>query len=87
MISISLSAVKFCRGNEWRDVIQSEGHQVTVQFMSGPHNNERGLFLSYTKNQHTGKKSRNNLTIIRVENSYFFFVESVNRKFKRTAFI
>uniref|UniRef100_A0A9J8D4C3 Discoidin, CUB and LCCL domain containing 2 n=1 Tax=Cyprinus carpio carpio TaxID=630221 RepID=A0A9J8D4C3_CYPCA len=46
--------VKFCGGKEWRDaVIQSEGHQVTVQFMSGPHNNGRGLFLSYTKSQHT----------------------------------
>uniref|UniRef100_A0A671PGL5 Discoidin, CUB and LCCL domain-containing protein 2-like n=1 Tax=Sinocyclocheilus anshuiensis TaxID=1608454 RepID=A0A671PGL5_9TELE len=30
--------VKFCGGREWRDaVIHSEGHQVTVQFMSGPH--------------------------------------------------
>ncbi|XP_016309645.1 discoidin, CUB and LCCL domain-containing protein 2 [Sinocyclocheilus anshuiensis] len=46
--------VKFCGGKEWKDaVIQSEGHQVTVQFMSGPHNNGRGLFLSYTKSQHT----------------------------------
>ncbi|RXN28997.1 CUB and LCCL domain-containing 2 [Labeo rohita] len=46
--------VKFCGGKEWRDtVIQSEGHQVTVQFMSGPHNNGRGLFLSYTESQHT----------------------------------
>ncbi|XP_016383231.1 discoidin, CUB and LCCL domain-containing protein 2 [Sinocyclocheilus rhinocerous] len=46
--------VKFCGGREWRDVvIHSEGHQVTVQFMSGPRNNGRGLFLSYTKSQHT----------------------------------
>ncbi|XP_051565586.1 discoidin, CUB and LCCL domain-containing protein 2-like [Myxocyprinus asiaticus] len=45
--------VKFCGGREWRDaVIESEGHQVTVQFMSGPHSNGRGLFLSYTTNQH-----------------------------------
>uniref|UniRef100_A0A8C1ZJF1 Discoidin, CUB and LCCL domain containing 2 n=1 Tax=Cyprinus carpio TaxID=7962 RepID=A0A8C1ZJF1_CYPCA len=49
-----MEIVKFCGGREWRDaVIQSEGHQVTVQFMSGPHNNGRGLFLSYTKSQHT----------------------------------
>uniref|UniRef100_A0A672KYC4 Discoidin, CUB and LCCL domain-containing protein 2-like n=1 Tax=Sinocyclocheilus grahami TaxID=75366 RepID=A0A672KYC4_SINGR len=49
-----MEIVKFCGGREWRDaVIHSEGHQVTVQFMSGPHNNGRGLFLSYTKSQHT----------------------------------
>ncbi|XP_052421566.1 discoidin, CUB and LCCL domain-containing protein 2 [Carassius gibelio] len=46
--------VKYCGGIKWRDaVIQSEGHQVTVQFMSGPHNNGRGLFLSYTSSQQT----------------------------------
>lgn len=55
IILISLSAVKFCGGREWRDdVIKSKGHQVTVQFMSGPQNNGHGLFLSYTSSQHTG---------------------------------
>ncbi|TRZ01459.1 hypothetical protein DNTS_013964 [Danionella cerebrum] len=46
--------VKFCGGGEWKDaVIESKGHQLTVQFMSGPHHSGRGLFLSYTNSQHT----------------------------------
>nr|XP_055071373.1 discoidin, CUB and LCCL domain-containing protein 2 isoform X1 [Misgurnus anguillicaudatus] len=46
--------VKFCGESEWRDdVIMSEGHQVTVQFMSGSYSKGRGLFLSYSDSQHT----------------------------------
>ncbi|XP_056610830.1 discoidin, CUB and LCCL domain-containing protein 2 [Triplophysa dalaica] len=45
--------VKFCGEREWRDALVSEGHQITVQFMSGPHSRERGLFLSYSTSQHT----------------------------------
>ncbi|XP_016298501.1 discoidin, CUB and LCCL domain-containing protein 2-like [Sinocyclocheilus anshuiensis] len=42
--------VKFCGGREWRDaVIHSEGHQVTVQFMSGPHYYFRSMFLTVSK--------------------------------------
>ncbi|XP_030642288.1 discoidin, CUB and LCCL domain-containing protein 2 [Chanos chanos] len=45
--------VKLCGGAQLEDnVFQSAGHQVTVQFMSGPHAKVRGFFLSYATNQH-----------------------------------
>ncbi|GAA6074501.1 discoidin, CUB and LCCL domain-containing protein 2 isoform X1, partial [Tachysurus ichikawai] len=31
--------------------VKSSGHQVTVQFMSGPRSLGRGFFLSYTSSQ------------------------------------
>ncbi|KAL2076513.1 hypothetical protein ACEWY4_027893 [Coilia grayii] len=34
------------------DLIRSQGNQVTVQFMSGPHSSGRGFFLSYSTNEH-----------------------------------
>ncbi|XP_062862024.1 discoidin, CUB and LCCL domain-containing protein 2 [Trichomycterus rosablanca] len=40
--------VKFCSGDvSGPKVVESSGHQVTVQFMSGPHSLGRGFFLSY----------------------------------------
>lgn len=73
IILISLSAVKFCGGREGRDpVIESEGHRVTVQFMSGPHNNGRGLFLSYTSSQHTGNHSGTDFFYIFIDSLHLF---------------
>ncbi|KAI4896196.1 hypothetical protein NFI96_026430 [Prochilodus magdalenae] len=45
--------VKLCHGDvNGPKVVNSTGHQVTVQFMSGPHSYGRGFFLSYTSSQH-----------------------------------
>ncbi|XP_031436912.1 discoidin, CUB and LCCL domain-containing protein 2 [Clupea harengus] len=45
--------VKLCGKNlEIPDLIHSHGNQVTIQFMSGPHSNGRGFFLSYSTNEH-----------------------------------
>ncbi|XP_028848195.1 discoidin, CUB and LCCL domain-containing protein 2 [Denticeps clupeoides] len=45
--------VTFCGENSAvPDLIRSHGHQVTVQFMTGPDTGGRGFFLSYATDQH-----------------------------------
>ncbi|XP_066542114.1 discoidin, CUB and LCCL domain-containing protein 2 isoform X2 [Hoplias malabaricus] len=45
--------VKLCHGDvSGSKVVESAGHQVTVQFMSGPHSPGHGFFLSYASSQH-----------------------------------
>ncbi|XP_063069941.1 discoidin, CUB and LCCL domain-containing protein 2 [Engraulis encrasicolus] len=45
--------VKLCgKDLQIPELIRSQGNQVTVQFMSGPHSTGRGFFLSYATNQH-----------------------------------
>ncbi|KAL7881449.1 hypothetical protein AOLI_G00082970 [Acnodon oligacanthus] len=47
--------VKLCHGDvSGSRVVESAGHQVTVQFMSGPHSHGRGFFLSYASSKHQG---------------------------------
>ncbi|TTM51867.1 Discoidin, CUB and LCCL domain-containing protein 2 [Bagarius yarrelli] len=49
---LRLFDVKFCHGDVSSPrKVKSSGHQVTVQFMSGPHSLGRGFFLSYTSSQ------------------------------------
>ncbi|XP_017325827.1 discoidin, CUB and LCCL domain-containing protein 2 [Ictalurus punctatus] len=44
--------VKFCHGDvSGPKEVTSSGHQVTVQFMSGPHSLGRGFFLSYASSR------------------------------------
>lgn len=45
--------VKYCGlGLKSEKLIESSGHQVTVQFMSGTHHRGRGVYLSYSVAQH-----------------------------------
>ncbi|CAG5865793.1 unnamed protein product [Menidia menidia] len=45
--------VKYCGlGLKVDELIQSSGHQVTVQFMSGTHQTGRGFYLSYSTSEH-----------------------------------
>lgn len=45
--------VKLCgKDLQIPDLIHSQSNQVTIQFMSGPHSNGRGFFLSYSTNEH-----------------------------------
>ncbi|KAG9271018.1 discoidin, CUB and LCCL domain-containing protein 2 isoform X2 [Astyanax mexicanus] len=44
--------IKLCHGDvSGPRMVKSDGHQVTVQFMSGPQNHGRGFFLSYASSQ------------------------------------
>ncbi|KAM9343228.1 discoidin, CUB and LCCL domain-containing protein 2 isoform 2-T2 [Pholidichthys leucotaenia] len=46
--------VKYCSlGLSVGGLINSSGHQVTVQFMSGTHQTGRGFYLSYSTSEHT----------------------------------
>ncbi|KAK7882397.1 hypothetical protein WMY93_028571 [Mugilogobius chulae] len=46
--------VKYCGlGLKLEKLIESSGHQVTVQFMSGTHHRGRGFYLSYSLTEHT----------------------------------
>ncbi|TKS66858.1 Discoidin, CUB and LCCL domain-containing protein 2 [Collichthys lucidus] len=46
--------VKYCGlGLKVKDLIESTGNQVTVQFMSGTHHSGRGFYLSYSTTEHT----------------------------------
>ncbi|XP_074550590.1 discoidin, CUB and LCCL domain-containing protein 2 [Halichoeres trimaculatus] len=46
--------VKYCGlGLKIRELIESTGNQVTVQFMSGTHHTGRGFYLSYSTTEHT----------------------------------
>ncbi|XP_020506877.3 discoidin, CUB and LCCL domain-containing protein 2 [Labrus bergylta] len=45
--------VKFCGlGLKVKELIESTGNQVTVQFMSGTHHTGRGFYLSYSTTEH-----------------------------------
>ncbi|XP_067460066.1 discoidin, CUB and LCCL domain-containing protein 2 isoform X2 [Thunnus thynnus] len=46
--------VKYCGlGLKIKELIESTGNQVTVQFMSGTHTTGRGFYLSYSTTEHT----------------------------------
>ncbi|KAK2840010.1 hypothetical protein Q5P01_013750 [Channa striata] len=46
--------VKYCGlGLKLKELINSTGNQVTVQFMSGTHHTGRGFYLSYSTTEHT----------------------------------
>lgn len=46
--------VKYCGlGLNVKELIESTGNQVTVQFMSGTHHSGRGFYLSYSTTEHT----------------------------------
>ncbi|KAF3694673.1 Discoidin, CUB and LCCL domain-containing protein 2 [Channa argus] len=46
--------VKYCGlGLKVKELINSTGNQVTVQFMSGTHHKGRGFYLSYSTTEHT----------------------------------
>ncbi|XP_041806275.1 discoidin, CUB and LCCL domain-containing protein 2 [Chelmon rostratus] len=46
--------VKYCGlGLKVKQLIESTGNQVTVQFMSGTHHSGRGFYLSYSTTEHT----------------------------------
>uniref|UniRef100_A0A673CXQ4 Discoidin, CUB and LCCL domain containing 2 n=1 Tax=Sphaeramia orbicularis TaxID=375764 RepID=A0A673CXQ4_9TELE len=46
--------VKYCGlGLKIKDLIESTGNEVTVQFMSGTHHTGRGFYLSYSTTEHT----------------------------------
>ncbi|KAG8000516.1 Discoidin, partial [Nibea albiflora] len=46
--------VKYCGlGLKFKDMMESSGNQVTVQFMSGTHHSGRGFYLSYSTTEHT----------------------------------
>ncbi|XP_078118367.1 discoidin, CUB and LCCL domain-containing protein 2 [Sander vitreus] len=46
--------VKYCGlGLKVKELIESTGNQVTVQFMSGTHHTGRGFYLSYSTTEHT----------------------------------
>ncbi|XP_076025902.1 discoidin, CUB and LCCL domain-containing protein 2 [Genypterus blacodes] len=46
--------VKYCGlGLKVKDLINSTGNKVTVQFMSGSHHTGRGFYLSYSTTEHT----------------------------------
>ncbi|XP_070770430.1 discoidin, CUB and LCCL domain-containing protein 2 [Enoplosus armatus] len=46
--------VKYCGlGLKIKELIESTGNQVTVQFMSGTHHTGRGFYLSYCATEHT----------------------------------
>ncbi|KAM3607818.1 uncharacterized protein V6R79_014463 [Siganus canaliculatus] len=46
--------VKYCGlGLKVKELINSTGNQVTVQFMSGNHHSGRGFYLSYSTTEHT----------------------------------
>ncbi|KAM9347207.1 discoidin, CUB and LCCL domain-containing protein 2 [Symphorus nematophorus] len=46
--------VKYCGlGLKVKELIESTGNQVTVQFMSGTHHSGRGFYLSYSTTEHT----------------------------------
>ncbi|TNN54059.1 Discoidin, CUB and LCCL domain-containing protein 2 [Liparis tanakae] len=48
--------VKYCGlSTKVKELVESAGHQVTVQFMSGTHRSGRGFYLSYSTTEHTGK--------------------------------
>lgn len=55
-VLLFLSA-KYC-GLKVKELINSTGNQVTVQFMSGTHNSGRGFYLSYSTTEHTGNLSQ-----------------------------
>ncbi|XP_020791886.1 discoidin, CUB and LCCL domain-containing protein 2 [Boleophthalmus pectinirostris] len=45
---------KYCgSGLKLEQLIESSGHQVTVQFMSGTHHRGRGFYLSFSLTEHT----------------------------------
>ncbi|CAB1417736.1 unnamed protein product [Pleuronectes platessa] len=47
-------SVKYCGlGLKVKDLINSTGNQVTVQFMSGTHHTGHGFYLSYSTTEHT----------------------------------
>lgn len=53
---VAVLTVKYCGlGLKVKDLIESTGNQVTVQFMSGTHHSGRGFYLSYSTTEHTGK--------------------------------
>uniref|UniRef100_A0A3B4A5Y1 Uncharacterized protein n=1 Tax=Periophthalmus magnuspinnatus TaxID=409849 RepID=A0A3B4A5Y1_9GOBI len=48
------SEIKYCGlGLKLEQLIESSGHQVTVQFMSGTHHRGRGFYLSFSLTEHT----------------------------------
>ena len=55
--------MKFCGlGLKVPELVQSQGNQVTVQFMSGTHRGGRGFHLSYATTDHPGTRGQRSHT-------------------------
>lgn len=55
MAPCAVGTVKYCGlGMKVKELIESTGNQVTVQFMSGAHHSGHGVYLSYSTTEHSG---------------------------------